>query len=516
MERPGSEYRKNDERQDRRRFLPLILLLLVLTFMTSSIVGFILGRNTAEAPLGQVLDTVLLSPEEEPSQTVLHLSGRVMYSDSSPAAGHTLELHSDPVRTVSAVNGGFLFPNVTAGDHTISVLNKDGTVAAQRGIRIVGDSAGEGASIERLENGEYLIAVNAELRVLEIDINLDGGELYIDTERFSYATRDGIVTTPGGSVSIRDGVVVTPGGNLYLPDGTIVFPGGSAKDPTYIVQTDDTVLVDQPFSTGGIEVASDGTVTLADGTVIAPGGEIRMPDGTVSTPGDTGVIINNQTVSPIGDGQREQPDVSVTPAAVTPRPTPGAQREETAVTTPWQNPEPEVTVMPTPGAADSGDDDNGNKDTNEDQGELHIFAENRKGTFTAWEQQRVIDLFYNRETDRQQTIAPGSSGYYLFRLENSRDEKLNVTLGISRRAGSSYLPLRFTLRPSGQKKGGASGALESNDKLKLETAIAGNTSTVYRLDWEWPFEGRDEADTSAGGQGGTYTLQLTIHAEEVG
>ena len=158
--------------------------------------------------------------------------------------------------------------------------------------------------------------------------------------------------------------------------------------------------------------------------------------------------------------------------------------------------------MPTPGAADSGGDDNGNRDTNEDQGELNIFAENRKGTFTAWEQQRVIDLFYNRETDRQQTIAPGSSGYYLFRLENSRDKKLNVTLGISRRAGSSYLPLRFALRPSGQKKGGASGTLESNNKLKLETAIAGNTSTVYRLDWEWPFEGRDEADTSAGSQGG--------------
>ncbi len=109
MERPGSEYRKNDERQDRRRFLPLILLLLVLTFMTSSIVGFILGRNTAEAPLGQVLDTVLLSPEGELSQTVLHLSGRVMYSDGSPAAGHTLELHSDPVRTVSAANGGISF-----------------------------------------------------------------------------------------------------------------------------------------------------------------------------------------------------------------------------------------------------------------------------------------------------------------------------------------------------------------------------------------------------------------------
>ncbi|MCH1981801.1 carboxypeptidase-like regulatory domain-containing protein [Ruminococcus sp. OA3] len=516
MEHPGSDYRKSDKRQNGRRLLPLILLLLVLTFITSSIVGFILGRNTVEAPLGQVIDTVLLSPEDEPLQTVLHLSGRVMYSDGSPAAGHTLELHSDPLRTVSAANGGFLFPNVTTGEHTLSVLNKDSTVAAQRSIRIVSDSAGEGASIERLDNGEYLIAVNAELRVLEIDINLDDGELYIDAERFSYATRDGIVITPGGTASIKDGVVVTPCGNVHLPDGTIVFPGGSSADPTYIVQKDDTVLVDQSFSAGGIEVASDGTVTLADGTVIAPGGEIRMPDGTVNTPGDTGVIIKHQTVRPIGSESREQPDVSVTPAAVTPRQTPGGGREESTVTTPRQTPQPEVTVIPTPGATDSGEDDKGNKDTKEEQGELTIYAENRTGTFTAWEQLRVINLFYNRETNKQQTIAPGSSGYYLFRLENSRDKKLNVTLDISRRAGSPYLPLQFTLRTSGQIKGGTSGTLESKEKLKLGAEIAGNTSAVYRLDWEWPFEGRDEADTSAGDQGGTYTLQLKIHAEEVG
>ena len=47
------------DREHERSSLVLVVLLLVIVLATSSLVGYILGRNSGPAPLGQVIDTIL-------------------------------------------------------------------------------------------------------------------------------------------------------------------------------------------------------------------------------------------------------------------------------------------------------------------------------------------------------------------------------------------------------------------------------------------------------------------------
>ena len=184
------------------------------------------------------------------------------------------------------------------------MLNSDGTSAAQKELEIVRDSSAETAvSVDMKTGGGYIIELSVDVRILEIEIELDNGTLFINPDRICYEDKDGMVTTPAGTASIRDGVIVTPGGNVYLPDGNVVLPGGGVNDPTYIILTDDTVLTNRQFSSGEINVSADGMVTLPDGTAIHPGGVILTPDGETEMTGQGGVIIGDGIVTPIGSGE---------------------------------------------------------------------------------------------------------------------------------------------------------------------------------------------------------------------
>ena len=272
QKKTGSEVKRRD---NSRIWLVLILLLFFITLITSSLVGYILGSNAGPSSMGQLIDTILLTPESTDSRTMIHLSGIVAYTDGTPAAGRRLELHSDPITTVSDSKGGFLFPNVPQGEHIISILTDEGEVQVQRKINIQYDSRKEkDVSIQLTENGAYAIELSIDVRVLEVVIELDQESMRIDSESFTFSTRDGDVVTPTGSANVRDGVIVTPGGNVHLPDGNVVFPGGKTDDTAYIILSDDTVIEKQPIESGDIKVDADGAVSLPDGTVIEPGGKI--------------------------------------------------------------------------------------------------------------------------------------------------------------------------------------------------------------------------------------------------
>lgn len=542
---------KQENETNKRRWLPLVLIIVFLAVMTSSLAGFIIGKHTGAVSLGQIIDTILLAPEEETVKTAFHLSGKVLYSDGTPAAGRTLELHSDPITTTADSQGGFLFPNVPEGEHTIRVMNNDGSVAAQQEIQVSRTDDTHAAAINLLEGDKYVIELSVDVRVLEIEIQLEEDKLHIDLQRFSYGTVDGYVYTPAGSASLSDGAIVTPAGNVYLPDGHIVFPGGSQNDSTQLLLPDDTLLIDQPLHTGDIAIAADGTVTLPDGTEIQPGGQIQTPDGQLQTPGDTGVVVDTETVTPIGGSPeaKTEPDIPTSE----PEPSPAEPEQEAPVGSPNEailpsdsvdtpmppdsaekppavTPPPQEPVTPVqppeipeeqpqkPEDKPSGGGSSGGGGGSvtppppvEDKGKVDISAENGGG-FEVWDQHRTIDLFYNRETQKTEQIAPGSSGYYLFQLKNGRQEALTLTLSLTAGDGSPYLPLQFTLRPQGQT-GGVMGTLAKNETLTLKTTIDSGASTIYQLDWEWPFTNNDAADTAAGQQGGQYKLLLTIHAE---
>lgn len=530
--------------EKKRHYLPLFIFLLLLTLITSSIAGYILGRNTGTAPLGQVIDTILLEPEEtEALKTAFHLTGQVCYSDGTPAAGRTLQLHSDPITTVTDSKGAFLFPNVPQGEHTIYVLDGEGKPAAQRDVHVMREDTAGAVSIGLMEGGEYVIELAIDVRVLEITIELGKGEIYINPEQYSYATQGGTVVTPDGSASLRDGVVVTPGGNVYLPDGNIILPGGSKADPTYIIQSDDTVVMNQPLIGDDIKVAQDGTVTLPDNTVIEPGGTIILPDGTAKMPGSGGVIVGEGAVTPIGGSTNDttaentSPNTPANQISSSPLPVIPEPEEDSNMEIPVQGGNEESSPghmdnggnnppYDTPavgggngkGSNEDGGNQGGNGDVNEpadtDVGVLQVSGQDRDGIFVGWEQDCTIDLFYNRITGRGEKIAPGSSGYYLFQLQNTRKEKLTITLKLSEALDSSHLPLYFMLSPQKESGKEVSGILSQTEGLILQTVIEGGETAVYQLNWEWPYDGgKDAVDTAAGDKGGSYNLKLAIRAE---
>ena len=69
---------REEGQKDKKR--PLLVLLMLLVLITTSLVGFILGRSAGPAPLGQIIDTILLDPHDlagAERQTAFHLTGRV-------------------------------------------------------------------------------------------------------------------------------------------------------------------------------------------------------------------------------------------------------------------------------------------------------------------------------------------------------------------------------------------------------------------------------------------------------
>lgn len=519
MEQINSDFPQRGKEKE-RRFRPLFLLILFLAMITTCIVGFILGRSVSPAPLGQLIDTILLSPEEQTVKTAAHLTGRVLYADSSPAAGLRLELHSDPIPAVTDTDGRFLFPNVPFGEHRIIAYHPDGSLAAEQSVSIRKGEEGQGVEIVK-EDGGCTITIAVDIRMLEIIIQLEDGKITILSDEFSYADDHGRIITPGGTASVKDGVIVTPAGTVCLPDGRIVIPGGG--DNAAVILPDDTVVYpDKKMEGDGYAIEPDGTVNLTDGTEIKPGGQIVTPEGTEHPPGHSGIIVNGGTVTPIGGtltgNGSAPPDSSVT--------TPGGSTlPDSGNTLPGSNTSlPGGSEVP-PGGSDtppvgSGPSDDGEGDGQPSAGgSLTVFGENKEGSYVRWEQSSDIDLFYNRTSGAQEKIAPGSSGYYQFRLKNTRHSRLKIRLTLSEK--ELHLPLRFTVtsldgdgHPAGEPS--VSGYLPAEGSLVLETGIDGETAVTYRLDWEWPAEGGDALDTQIGmGENLVYLLSMDIRAEEV-
>jgi hypothetical protein len=536
-----------EEREKKKKWLLPLFLLLLLTLATSCIVGYLLGKNAGPQPLGQIIDTILLGPDETEARTRMHLTGRVLYSDGSPAAGRTLELHSDPIKTVTDRDGRFLFANVPFGEHRILVRGQDGSVAAERSIYLSQDSEEEGVSIFQ-QDGSYEVTVALDVRVLELVVELDGDTLSLFAEEYSYANEDGWVTTPGGAVSIQRGVIVTPEGNVHLPDGTIVIPNREEGAAAVILPDDTVIYPKTSVITGGYTIQPDGTVELADGTKIKPGGNITVPGGEVQTPGKSGVIVDGSTVTPIGGrrgdtaetgspeqtaNSKESPPAENTNGSNRPvkpgNPTDSSEpanpsesgesispSESGEQTSPSESDEPTSPSEPSEPTSPSESSEPTSSD-DPDEGKLNVAGERENsGNYLFWTQSSTIDLFYNRTSGFSDLVAPGSSGFYCFRLQNTRVKGLDFALTLTE--GEIPLPVEITLTPldsEGKKitEKAVSGAVV-NGTLKLEGEIEAEGQITYRMDWEWPYEGNDAADTRIGEAGGIYTLLLTIDAAE--
>lgn len=514
MERTNDAPLRNDGASGRGRRV-LTGLLLALALATTGMAGFLVGRS-ATGPLGQAADTVLLDPQQAAARTTVHLAGQVVDDGGSPAAGLDLELHSDPIAATTDDRGAFLLPGVPFGDHRLTVFAADGSVAAEQAVAISRSEGEQGVSIAGKRDGGCAIVVALDVRMLEVTVRLGEDGLNVLSTGCSYATADGRVVTPAGSAFVGDGAIVTPKGHVCLPDGVIVIPQSDGRAAAAILSDDTVVYLDGGMEGSGYVVEADGTVVFPDGVTIRPGGRILTPDGAEHGCGEGGVVLSGgNAVTPIGGGSSE----SASPSPI-PLPSGGAPSSDAPSSNGGGSASAGSDGPPAGGDASSderhdppagGDDDDPLPD-----GSFSVRGRDRDGALAPWTQGGAIDLFYNRSAGAREKIAPGSSGYYRFQLQNTLSSALSVRVVLSEE--DVRLPLALTLTPvdaDGRQTGRAVSGTLSNGSLVLETAVAGKAVAGYRLDWTWPVEGNDTLDTAAGsGESLAYLLSMTIRAEQ--
>ncbi|MEI3230107.1 MAG: hypothetical protein V8S24_01925 [Gordonibacter pamelaeae] len=463
----------------------------------------------------------------------------MVYTDGSPAAGLKLELHSDPIEAQTDAEGTFLFPNTSFGSHRILVYGPDGAVAAERPLSIGRNAAEEGVSISESPDGGSAITLAVNVRMLEVVILLDGeGGLEIVPTGCTYADGDGLVVTPTGSVTLESGAVVTPKGSVLLPNGTIVIPRSGENAVAVVMPDDRVVYLEQEMKGDGYSVQTDGTVRLSGGTVVHPGGQIVAPDGTRHDPGEGGVIVEGGTVvTPIGGGSSSgsgsgggNASTSGTAGGNAP-PTGGtvgggtiagggttgggmtSRRQRARRYAPrwrrharyprrrrfprrWRDPRRRYAAERLP---------------------RRLWTEPRRRLLPLDADQHHRPLLQQNERPAGEGFAPDRPAIYLFRLQNTLANRLNVTVSLAedgRPAPGAHAHALGRQRARDGRQGG-DGVLSTAGGLNLRTDIAGSAVASYRLDWSWPAEGNDELDTLAGSGGNlVYLLAMTVHAEE--
>lgn len=557
------------EKHKRRKWLILLLLLFVFMMITTGMVGFILGRSSrfSDGLNGKAIDTIHIAEPED--KVKIHLAGKILYSDGTPYVNGNVQLHSEPKQTATDEKGAFIFKNADVGSHTLSIIDDKGTVLAERKLNINPQETAEDAKIKLLDSDEYEVAIAVNIKYLEVqvEINKEDGKLYINPDKVTYLTEDGIVVSPTGKADIKNGVVVTPVGNVITTDGTIICGSGENDNRKVIIPSGDLKEKDDGsiVTADGTQVRPDGTV-VNNNTVIDTEGVSVTEDGKVKQPGDGGYqivkqkedvkqvplgkdtesLINNignqnpdTTVQPEGNiSENNNPDTNprkpASPEDNTSDHTPGTGTSENGspgTNVPDDNasginpPETQTPGTDTPGTNTPGTNTPGTNtpgtDIPNDPTDNGLTAE--KGTsadkMALWEQNTTIDLFYNRTagTEDKNLIAPGSKGYYLFRLSNDNHFPISFHLGISE--NDLHLPLEFAIADG---KGSlltswaaANGNKEiSTEKLDLEK----RGRQLYQIKWRWPYENgeaQDKQDTRAAeSEDRTYTVNLVIRAEQ--
>ncbi len=286
----------NSKQSNKRSRVLLLLLLLVFVSITSSIVGYILGRHTGPQP-GGTIDTIPIPPAQV-VDTQLSISGVVLYSDGRPVADHTVQLHSEPMTTVTDEKGYFFFHQAISGTHMLSVLDSDGKTIATCPVELIASKNSSTVVISGSAADGYSIELPADALVVEIEVRLDGG-LQLDKltvirnnalvqtpETVTLPTHGKPVTTVTGSTVLPDSTVIAPNkqvllpdGSLVKPDGTVISPEGKEEKPTEKVE----------FENGGKFDPETMTVTTPNGTKIdLSTGQVTEPETPVK-PGDFGV-----------------------------------------------------------------------------------------------------------------------------------------------------------------------------------------------------------------------------------
>lgn len=472
----------------------LIFALLVLALISTVLVSFIIQNNTKQP----VIDTVVVNPLEERN---IVLSGQIRYSDKSAFANGNVELHSDVMKTTTDEKGWFLFEEVTPEEHKLSAFDKDGKELASALINLKQLDSKTELNINKDKDNKYHIEISVDTRYLELSIELKDDLLIIDSSNTYAVNDDGKVYNSKGVLDINDGYIRLPSGTVITEGNNIIhFPNVLTPDNTVIEIPDEGIILDD-----GTKVDGEGNITLPDGTIIDKDGTITDNDNDVYVP-DEDIPVH---ITP--DGEVEPID-----------PTPPNNNDDENKDDPSTPDKPDVTDPDKPNVDPDNPDDpepNHNDSTFDVKGQI----KNSIGEWTTpWRVNTSIDLFHNQSGGVSKykngvpVIQPGSSGYYIFQIENKRDTALELEIYIQEM--SYHLPLKYRLAPISNYDESLSNDLKWTNSVSLKDKtvirsgqVATGKTVLYRLEWEWPYESNhDDIDTEQGKKAEVYKVNIGV------
>lgn len=126
-----------------------------------------------------------------------------------------------------------------------------------------------------------------------------------------------------------------------------------------------------------------------------------------------------------------------------------------------------------------------------------------------WGAEADLDIF------GEEPIAPGSSGEYVFAIENPTQVRLQyaITIELSRGGESVSFPLVYRLKMNNASIAAGDGR---SVLFVEELLFEAESSHLFAFAWEWPAEGNNEEDTALGTAGGEITLTITVTAQVAG
>ena len=291
--RQGQEKLHN---QRKRRAMLWALILVLLLLMSSCGLMYHLGKRAQDQaePNRQTIKV----EEEKETKTTLSIYGIVSYTDGTPCADHTIELHSSPQTTQTGSDGSFFFYDVERGEHILTVLDSDGREKASLNFNI---SEHEDKTLQYVDvssaNQKLLFEIPVNTLLLDVDVELDETVHTLSIGSVTAGLTEGRVLTAVGSVQAKDGeAVVFASGHYMLPDGTIVLANGGIlfTEPFYLPPDAAGDILPE-----GVTIDENGVIQLPDETridrqqqqIILPNGIILNPDFTAKLPDDSTLSI---------------------------------------------------------------------------------------------------------------------------------------------------------------------------------------------------------------------------------
>lgn len=488
----------NTERKDKKLwiFLPILL---VFVSITSFIAGTRIGKDM-EYHLGQMLDTIVLSPDEETvDENHIDFSGQIHNPDGTPCAGQLVELHSDPMRTRTDSEGIFYFSGVEVGEHHLIMLDESEQEISQIAVRIERGSTISYGVVERAANTIHLEVPDRAVG-LHIHIQLDEKQgMVVESEVFTRKAGDTYRDTAGNEVTVnikkdsQDMGEPVPESGEGLLDQDNMQDGNPGDD-----QAADHQSREASEAAGKQKTPSpDGSPTAAQESfpaVTEPAAEVPEESMTEEIAGSS----EPETSVEAGSGGSSGDDS-------------GGSDSGSSGTHPTRPTEP---VEPTEPIDPTKPSDPTEPDPTDP---LHVSVQEKGGP--VWTQNTIISLFADRTgAGKDRKLMPGSKGSYAFLVSNQNAYPVIYRMKISAPQGQLLLPLRYRLKSDGVYLCGNNKTWLTAEQLATASVkLEPDTEKEYLLEWQWLFDGGDDAyDTEIGSSDNLeYQVIVTIIIEQI-